>query len=205
MSVLVTKPAPFYFDAEKTFNAVTADGVIDEKFNFKTAATGKYSVVFFYPMDFTFVCPSEIISFNNRLKEFTDRNTTIFSVSIDNPFVHAKWRETPVDEGGIGPVGFTMVSDVKGEIIRAYDVETEAGVALRGSFLIDKEGIVQHQVINNLPLGRNVDEMLRMVDALQFAEKYGEVCPANWKKGEEGMKPDAKGVASYLAQHSTEL
>ncbi|MBN3859436.1 MAG: peroxiredoxin [Neisseriaceae bacterium] len=205
MSVLVTKPAPFFFDSDKTFSAVTADGVIDEKFNFKNAVKGKYAVVFFYPMDFTFVCPSEIIAFDNRFDEFKKRNVEVFSVSIDNPHVHAKWRETPVNEGGIGPVKFTMISDIKGEIIRAYDVETEEGVALRGSFLIDQEGIVQHQVINNLPLGRNVDEMIRMVDALQFAEEYGEVCPANWQKGTEGMKPDAEGVAVYLASHAKEL
>ncbi|QRN41387.1 MAG: redoxin domain-containing protein [Neisseriaceae bacterium] len=205
MSVLVTKPAPFFFDSDKTFSAVTPDGSIDNKFNFKNVRKDKYAVVFFYPMDFTFVCPSEIIAFNNRLDEFKKRNVEVFSVSVDNPYVHVKWRETPVNEGGIGPVGFTMVSDIKGEIIRAYDVETDAGVALRGSFLIDKEGIVQHQVINNLPLGRNVDEMVRMVDALQFTEEFGEVCPANWQKGTDGMKPDTKGVAIYLASHAKDL
>lgn len=205
MSVLVTKPAPFFFDLTKVFLAVTPSGSINDKFNFKTATNDKYAIVFFYPMDFTFVCPSEIIAFNNRIQEFQSRNVEIIAVSIDNPHVHVKWRDTSVNDGGIGPVKFTMVSDIKGEIMCAYDVGTELGVALRGSFLIDKEGIVQHQVVNNLPLGRNVDEIIRMVDALQFAEQHGEVCPANWKKGADGMRPNKEGVASYLANHATEL
>ena len=156
-------------------------------------------------MDFTFVCPSEILAFNNRLDEFKQRNVELISVSIDSQFTHNAWRETPVEKGGIGKVGFTMVADVKGEIIRAYDVESEGGVAFRGSFLIDKNGVVQHQVVNNLPLGRNVDEMLRMIDALQFTEENGEVCPAGWHKGESGMKPNAEGVASYLASNAQKL
>lgn len=205
MSVLVAKPAPFFHDADKTFPAVLGCGSIVDDFNFKKATAGKYAVVFFYPLDFTFVCPSEIIAFNNRLEEFKQRNVELISVSIDSQFTHNAWRNTPVDQGGIGPVGFTMVADVKGEIIRAYDVESEGGVAFRGSFLIDKNGVVQHQVVNNLPLGRDVDEMLRMIDAFQFTEEYGEVCPAGWRKGEAGMKPDADGVASYLADHAQKL
>lgn len=205
MSVLVAKPAPFFHDADKTFPAVLGCGSIVDDFNFKKATAGKYAVVFFYPLDFTFVCPSEIIAFNNRLEEFKQRNVELISVSIDSQFTHNAWRNTPVDQGGIGPVGFTMVADVKGEIIRAYDVESEGGVAFRGSFLIDKNGVVQHQVVNNLPLGRDVDEMLRMIDAFQFTEEYGEVCPAGWRKGKAGMKPDADGVASYLADNAQKL
>ncbi len=205
MSVLVAKPAPFFHDADKTFPAVLGCGSIVDDFNFKKATAGKYAVVFFYPLDFTFVCPSEIIAFNNRLEEFKQRNVELISVSIDSQFTHNAWRNTPVDQGGIGPVGFTMVADVKGEIIRAYDVESADGVAFRGSFLIDKNGVVQHQVVNNLPLGRDVDEMLRMIDAFQFTEEYGEVCPAGWRKGKAGMKPDADGVASYLADNAQKL
>ena len=205
MAVLVAKPAPFFCCDNKTFPAVLGNGEIVEDFNFKKATQGKYAVVFFYPMDFTFVCPSEILAFNNRLAEFKQRNVELISVSIDSQFTHNAWRETPVEKGGIGKVGFTMVADVKGEIIRAFDVESEGGVAFRGSFLIDKNGVVQHQVVNNLPLGRNVDEMLRMIDALQFTEENGEVCPAGWHKGEAGMKPNAEGVASYLASNAQKL
>ena len=205
MAVLVSKAAPFFHDAEKKFNAVLGTGEIVENFSFAEASKGKYAVVFFYPLDFTFVCPSEIIAHNHRLAEFKQRNVEVFSVSIDSQFTHAAWRNTPVNEGGIGQVGFTMVSDVTHEIAKAYDVESAGGVAFRGSFLIDKDGIVQHQVVNNLPLGRNVDEMLRMIDALQFTEEHGEVCPAGWNKGDKGMKADAKGVAEYLSSSADKL
>ena len=193
MSVLVGKQAPDF-----TATAVMADGSI--KPDFKLADyQGKYIVLFFYPLDFTFVCPTELIAFSKRIKEFEDRDVQVIGCSIDSQFTHVAWRNTPVDEGGIGAVAYPLVADVKHEICKAYDVEFEdAGVAYRGSFLIGKDGKVHHQVVNDLPLGRNVDEMLRMIDALQFTEKYGEVCPAGWSKGEEGMKPDAEGVASYL-------
>lgn len=205
MTVLVSKPAPFFHDTDKFFAAVKGDGDIVENFNFKKECSGKYAVVFFYPLDFTFVCPSEIIAFNNRLDEFKKRNVELISVSIDSHFTHAAWRNTPVDRGGIGPVGFSMVSDLNHEIAQAFDVESPDGMAFRGSFLIDKAGVVQHQVVNNLPLGRNVDEMLRMVDALQFTEEFGEVCPAGWSKGSKGMRADAAGVASYLSENATSL
>ncbi len=204
MAVLVSKQAPFFHDS-KVFSAVLGDGSIVDDFSFQAATQGKYAVVFFYPLDFTFVCPSEIIAFNNRLEEFKKRNVELIAVSIDSQFTHAAWRNTPVNAGGIGEVGFTMVADLCHEIAKAYDVESEGGVAFRGSFLIDKDGVVQHQVVNNLPLGRNVDEMLRMVDALQFTEEHGEVCPAGWNKGEKGMKADAAGVASYLAEEADKL
>jgi peroxiredoxin (alkyl hydroperoxide reductase subunit C) len=199
MSILVTKQAP-----EFTAPAVNPCGCIED-FSL-SSLRGKYVVLFFWPLDFTFVCPTEIIAHNRRLQEFRDRGVEIVGVSIDSQFTHFAWRNTPVDQGGIGPVGFTMVADVKHEIARAYGIEhPEAGVALRASFLIDRDGVVQHQVVNNLPLGRNVDEMLRLVDALQFTEQYGEVCPAGWQKGDEGMKPDAGGVADFLSKNAERL
>jgi peroxiredoxin (alkyl hydroperoxide reductase subunit C) len=200
MAVLVGKSAPDF-----TAAAVLGNGQIDNAFNFKKATEGKHAVVFFYPLDFTFVCPSELIAFDHRLEEFTKRGVEVIGVSIDSAFTHSAWRNTPVEKGGIGQVGYTLVADIKHEICKAYDVEAAGGVAFRGSFLIDKAGVVQHQVVNNLPLGRNVDEMIRMVDALQFTEENGEVCPAGWNKGKKGMKPDAAGVASYLAENAKDL
>ncbi len=199
MSVLVTKPAPDF-----VASAVMGDGSIKSDFKLSDLR-GKYVVLFFWPLDFTFVCPTEIIAHNNRAVMFRERGVELVGVSIDSHFTHAAWRNTPVDKGGIGQVSFPMVADIKHEITRAYGIEHPDGVALRGSFLIDRNGIVQHQVVNNLPLGREVDEMLRLVDALQFTEEHGEVCPAGWQKGQSGMKADAAGVADYLAKHSTEL
>ncbi|OGT19004.1 MAG: alkyl hydroperoxide reductase, partial [Gammaproteobacteria bacterium RBG_16_57_12] len=184
MSVLVNKPAPDF-----TAAAVMGDGSIKENFKL-SGLRGKYVVLFFYPLDFTFVCPSEIIAHDHRLKAFKDRKVEVVGVSIDSQFSHFAWRNTPVNKGGIGPVGFPLVADVKHDIARAYDVEHQDGVALRASFLIDRNGVVQAQIVNNLPLGRNVDDMLRLVDALQFTEEHGEVCPAGWNKGDEGMKAD---------------
>ncbi|BAK75560.1 alkyl hydroperoxide reductase/ thiol specific antioxidant/ Mal allergen [Pseudogulbenkiania sp. NH8B] len=205
MAVLVGKQAPFFDCAEKTFAAVQGDGQIVENFNFKNATAGKYAVVFFYPLDFTFVCPSELIAFDHRLEEFKKRNVEVIGVSIDSHFTHAAWRNTPVDKGGIGAVGYTLVADIQHELCKAFDVEADGGVAFRGSFLIDKSGVVQHQVVNNLPLGRNIDEMLRMVDALQFFEENGEVCPAGWSKGKKGMQASPEGVAAYLAENAKDL
>ncbi len=199
MSVLVTKNAPDFEAA-----AVLGNGEIVDNFKL-SSLKGKYVVLFFWPLDFTFVCPTEIIAHNSRLEEFKKRNVEIVGVSIDSQFTHYSWRNTKVEDGGIGEVSFPMVADVKHEITQAYGVEHPAGVALRASFLIDKDGVVQHQTVNNLPLGRNIDEMLRVVDALQFTEEYGEVCPAGWQKGDEGMKDTADGVASYLAKHSSDL
>ncbi len=199
MSVLVTKEAPDF-----TAAAVLADGSIKEDFKLSDLR-GKYVVLFFYPLDFTFVCPTEIIAHDKRLDEFKKRDVEVVAVSIDSQFSHHAWRNTPVNKGGIGEVQFPMVADVNHEITRAYGIEHPASIALRASFLIDKDGNVRHQVVNDLPLGRNVDEMLRVVDALQFHEKHGEVCPAGWQKGEDGMKPTADGVADYLSSHSEEL
>ena len=200
MSVLVGKQAPDF-----TAAAVMPDGSIKGDFKLSDYR-GKYVVLFFYPLDFTFVCPTELIAFSKRIKEFEARDVQVIGCSIDSQYTHIAWRNTPVDEGGIGAVTYPLLADVKHEICQGYDVEFEqAGVAYRGSFLIDKEGKVRHQVVNYLPLGRNVDEMLRMVDALQFTEKYGEVCPAGWNKGDEGMKANAEGVASYLKNQAQNL
>lgn len=200
MSVLVGKKAPDF-----TVPAVLGNGEIVDSFNLASAIKGKYGLVFFYPLDFTFVCPSELIAFDHRLAEFKARNVEVIGVSIDSQFTHAAWRNTPVEKGGIGQVGYTLVADIQHDLCKAFDVEADGGVAFRGSFLIDKAGVVQHQVVNNLPLGRNVDEMIRMVDALQFTEEHGEVCPAGWNKGKKGMKPSAEGVASYLAENAAAL
>jgi peroxiredoxin 2/4 len=199
MSVLVTLKAPDF-----TAPAVMPDGTIEERFNL-SSLRGSYVVLFFWPLDFTFVCPTEIVAHDRRLAQFRERGVQVVGVSIDSQFTHFAWRNTPMAEGGIGPVQFPMVADVKHEITRAYGIEHPDGVALRASFLIDKEGVVQHQVVNNLPLGRDVDEMLRVVDALQFFEQHGDVCPAGWHKGDAGMKPTTEGVSDYLATHGKKL
>ncbi|MEM7673912.1 MAG: peroxiredoxin [Verrucomicrobiota bacterium] len=196
MSVLVNKTAPDF-----TAAAVMGNGIINESFRLSDLR-GKHVALFFWPLDFTFVCPTEIIAHDKKMEAFEAKGVEVVGVSIDSQFSHFAWRNTPVNEGGIGPVRFPMVADVKHEICRAYGIEHEAGVAMRGTFLIDKDGVVQHQVVNNLPLGRSVDELLRMVDALQYFEEHGEVCPANWKSGEEAMAPTAEGVKSYLATNA---
>lgn len=200
MTVLVGKPAPDF-----TAAAVMGNNEIKENFNLTSHIKGKAAVIFFYPLDFTFVCPSELIAFDHRLAEFKNRGIEVIGVSIDSHFTHLAWKNTPIDKGGIGQVGYPLVADIKHEICKAYDVEAEGGVAYRGSFLINKAGIVVHQVVNDLPLGRDIDEMLRMVDALQFFEENGEVCPAGWKKGKAGMNASPEGVAKYLAANAQEL
>jgi peroxiredoxin (alkyl hydroperoxide reductase subunit C) len=194
---LVTKEAPDF----------TADAVMPDN-TFGTiklsSYRGKNVVLFFYPLDFTFVCPSEILAFNKRLADFKTRNCEVIGVSVDSKFTHLAWKNTPVENGGIGDIQYPLVSDLKKEIANEFGVLFEAaGVALRGLFLIDTKGVVRHAVINDLPLGRSVGEALRMVDALQFVETHGDqVCPANWQEGEEAMKPTSEGVASYLAKHA---
>ena len=201
MSVLVGRPAPDF-----TAAAVLGSGEMVDSFTLSEAIKGKKAVLFFYPLDFTFVCPSELLAFDHRMAEFTARGVEVIGVSIDSQFSHNAWRNTPVNQGGIGPVKYTLVADVKHTICQAYDVEhPEAGVAFRGSFLIDEEGNVRHQVVNDLPLGRNVDEMLRMVDALQFHEEHGEVCPAGWQQGKAGMDASPEGVAKYLSENAEQL
>lgn len=200
MSVLVGKQAPDF-----TVPAVLGDGQIVDSFCFSSATSGKYAVVFFYPLDFTFVCPSELIAFDHRIDEFKSRGVVVIGVSIDSHFTHNAWRNTPVNKGGIGPVRYTLAADMTHSICKDYDVESAGGVAFRGSFLIDKSGMVRHQVVNDLPLGRNIDEMIRMIDALQFHEEHGEVCPAGWNKGDSGMNASPSGVAEYLDKHADKL
>jgi peroxiredoxin (alkyl hydroperoxide reductase subunit C) len=198
--MIVTNKAPDF-----TATAVLADGQIVEDFNLYENFGEMGTVLFFYPLDFTFVCPSEIIAFSHRIEEFKSRGINVIGVSVDSQFSHFAWRETPVEKGGIGRIKFPLVADLNKQIARDFDVLLNDSVALRGSFLIGIDGTVRHAVINDLPLGRNVDEMLRMVDAMLFTNEYGEVCPAGWNKGDEGMKASTDGVAEYLAKHSQEL
>ncbi|WP_456383006.1 redoxin domain-containing protein [Hydrogenimonas sp.] len=198
--MLVTKKAPDF-----TANAVLGNNEIVDNFNLYENFGEKGTVLFFYPLDFTFVCPSEIIAFDHRLDEFTSRGVNVIGCSVDSHFTHLAWKNTPVEEGGIGQVRYPLVADLTKQIAADYDVLLDDGVALRGSFLIDTDGTIRHAVINDLPLGRNIDEMLRMIDAMHFTNEHGEVCPAGWHKGEEGMKADPKGVAEYLAKHAEEL
>ena len=195
MCALVAKEAP-NFKAQAVLEKNTIEEL--ELSSYK----GKYVVLFFYPLDFTFVCPSEIIAFDKKLDKFREKNAEVIGVSVDSQYTHYAWKNTPVEQGGIGQVRYPLVADLDKSIARSYGVLLDESVALRGLFLIDKEGIVRHELVNDLPLGRNVDEALRMLGALQFVEKNGEVCPANWREGEEGMKPDAAGVADYLAKHA---
>ncbi len=199
--MLVCKKAPDF-----TAAAVLADGSIKKDYTLSEALRGKYGLLFTYPLNFTFVCPTELIAFNKRIAEFKQRNVEVIGLSIDSEYSHLAWRNTPVEKGGIGPVQYTLVADVKHEIVKAYGVELpEAGIALRGTFLIDKQGIIRSININDAPLGRNVDEILRLVDALQYHEAHGEVCPAGWVKGRAALKASSEGVASYLAANAEEL
>lgn len=196
MSLIVTNPAPDF-----SATAVMPDNSFNEEFKLSDYR-GQYVLLFFYPLDFTFVCPSEILAFDKAVAQFAENNCQIVGVSIDSHFSHLAWKNTKVNDGGIGNIQFPLVSDLDKNISKEYEVLLDSGIALRGLFLIDKEGIVRHQVVNDLPLGRSVNEALRMLHALQFTEKYGEVCPANWQQGEEAMKPTAEGVAAYLtARH----
>ena len=198
--MLVTNKAPDF-----TATAVLGDNQIVDNFNLYENFGSKGTVLFFYPLDFTFVCPSEIIAFDKRLEEFKNRGINVIGASIDSQFSHFAWKNTPVNQGGIGQVRFPLVADITKQISRDYDVLFKDGVALRGSFLIDKDGTVRHAVINDLPLGRNIDEMLRMIDTMLFTNEYGEVCPAGWQKGDKGMTASTEGVADYLAHNSDKL
>ena len=201
MSVLVGKQAPDF-----TVAAVLGNGEIVQDFNLAKAIKGKYALVFFYPLDFSFVCPSELIALDHRMADFKARKVEVVAVSIDSHFTHNAWRNTPINHGGIGKVQYTMAADIKHDICKAYDVETAGGLAYRGAFLIDSKGVVRSQIVNDLPLGRDMDELLRLIDALQFTEEHGgEVCPANWKKGEKGMTASIAGVAKYLSENASKL
>lgn len=200
MGVLVGKEAPDF-----TAAAVMPDNSINDKFNLKSHIKGKIGILFFWPLDFTFVCPSEIIAFDNRMDQFKKLGAEVIGISVDSHFTHLAWKNTPVDKGGIGQVKFPMVADLTKSIARDYDVLLNDAIAFRGTFMIDKKGVVRHQLINDLPLGRNVDEALRLIEALNFTEEHGEVCPAGWQKGQSGMKPNAEGVATYLKEHAKAL
>jgi peroxiredoxin (alkyl hydroperoxide reductase subunit C) len=195
---LVQKPAPD-FTAEAVFPNGEASNLTLSSYK------GKYVVLFFYPFDFTFVCPTEILAFSNHIEEFKKRNVEVIGASIDSAHVHRAWRNTKIEEGGIGKIAYPLVADVNKDIARSFGVLLEGGMALRGTFLIDKNGVVRQETINDLPLGRSVEETLRLVDALQHTEEHGEVCPAGWNKGKTAMKADPTGVASYLAENATKL
>lgn len=207
MGVLVGKKAPDF-----TTQAVLGDGSIVGDYSFAKATKGKYAVVFFYPLDFTFVCPSEIIAMDHRNAQLKELGVEVVGVSIDSHFTHNAWRNTPVDQGGIGKLSYTLAADMDHSIAKAYGIESDGGdsyyppgVAMRATFVIDQKGIVRSQIVNDEPIGRNMDEVVRVVEALQFFEKNGQVCPAGWKKGDEGMRNTPEGVAQYLAANAAKL
>lgn len=201
MSVLVGRNAPDF-----TVPALLGGGTIVNSYNFHEAIKGQYGLLFFYPLDFTFVCPSELIALDKRMADFKSRGIEVVAVSIDSHFTHNAWTNTPVNEGGIGKVAYTMAADIKHSIAQSYGVEhPEAGVALRAAFMIDKQGKVRSQIVNDLPIGRNMDEILRIFDAIIFTDAHGEVCPAGWKSGDKGMKASPAGVKDYLAEHAVNL
>jgi peroxiredoxin 2/4 len=200
MGVLVGKPAPDFDVA-----AVLGTGQIVDSYKRSEAMAGKYGLVFFYPLDFTFVCPSELIALDHRMEKFRELGVEVVAVSIDSQFTHNAWRNTAIKDGGIGAVTYTMAADINHDICRAYDVESAGGVAYRGAFLIDPSGMVRSQLVNDLPLGRNIDELIRLVEALQFTDQHGEVCPAGWNKGDKGMNASPAGVAAYLAENAAAL
>ncbi|MCD6039162.1 MAG: tsaA [Gammaproteobacteria bacterium] len=201
MSTLVGRKAPDFVAA-----TVLANGEIDDNFQLSEVIKDKYAYIFFYPLDFTFVCPSELIALDNRIDEFNNRNTVVIGISIDSQFTHIAWRKTPRNQGGIGAVRYPLVADVNHHICQSYGVEhPTAHIALRAALLIDSKGIIRSVGVNDLPLGRNIDEMIRLIDALQFHEKHGEVCPAGWNKGDIGIKPTEEGIANFLSIKAEEL
>ena len=200
MSFLIGKKAPDFKAV-----AVMGDSLVNENFVLSKFLSGKKGIIFFYPLDFTFVCPSEIIAFDKKLEEFKKKNTEIIGISIDSHFSHLAYKNTTINNGGIGNIKYPLVSDITKDISRSYDVLINQSIALRGTFLIDENFVIRHQVVNDLPLGRSVDEALRMVDALDFHQKHGEVCPANWKPGKATIKPDTEGIKNYLSENSDEI
>lgn len=207
MSILVGKKAPDF-----TTQAVLANGEVVDNYNLSENIAGKYGVVFFYPLDFTFVCPSELISMNNRMDQLKALNAEVVGISIDSHWTHNAWRNTPVNEGGIGPVAYTLAADMNHSICQAYGIESDggdsyypAGAAMRATFIIDENGFVRHQVVNDEPIGRNMDEVVRVIEALQFFKEHGQVCPAGWQKGDQGMTNTPDGVASYLSGNAEKL
>ncbi|MFK8040612.1 MAG: peroxiredoxin [Rickettsiaceae bacterium] len=200
MTVFIGKEA-----SDFTTKAIMPDNSISNNFHLRQYIKGCYGVIFFYPLNFTFVCPSEIIAFNNRIGEFTEKNAKIIAVSVDSHFSHLAWKNTRHEDGGVGNVQIPMISDIKKQIASDYNVLTEDGVSLRGTFIIDNNFVLRHIYINDLPIGRNVDETLRVIDAIQFHDLHGDVCPAGWAKGKDAMNPSSKGVADYLASNAEDL
>lgn len=196
---LVQKPAPDF-----TAEAVLANGET-QNVSLSQFKDKSYVVLFFYPFDFTFVCPTEILAFSNKIEEFKKRGVEVLGCSIDSAHVHRAWRNTKTEDGGIGPIGYSLIADVDKNIARSYGVLLDGGMALRGTFLIDKKGVVRQETVNDLPLGRSVEETLRLVDALQYTEQHGEVCPAGWNKGKQGMKANPTGVAAFLKENAAKL
>lgn len=199
VGTLVGKKVPNF-----TANAVMADNDI-QQLNLKEYLNGSYGWIFFWPLDFTFVCPSEIIAHDHRMKQFEEKGVKVVGISIDSQYTHLAWKNTSQDEGGLGQVQFPMVADIRGKIAKKFGILSGGGVAFRASFLVDQNGVVRHAMVNDLPLGRNVDEALRLIDALQFTEEHGEVCPAGWQAGDEGMKGTPEGVKEYLAKNAGKL
>ncbi|MGL9733250.1 MAG: peroxiredoxin [Wolbachia sp.] len=197
---LVTKSA-----IDFTAPAVLSDGKIVENFCLSKHVKDKYAVLFFYPLNFTFVCPTELISFSNKIEDFSKRDVEVIGVSVDSKFSHHRWRETSISDGGIGEISYTLVSDIKKFISRDYGVLHDDSIALRATFIIDDQFVVRHQSINDLPLGRNIDEFIRIIDAIRHNKEYGEVCPAGWKKGKSAMQASDEGVADYLNSYSEQL
>lgn len=201
MTILTGRKAPDFTSA-----AVLANGDIINNFNLAEQIRNKHAVIFFYPLDFTFVCPSELIALDNRMDAFNERQTVVIGISIDSQFTHNAWRKTSINEGGIGAVRYPLIADINHEICQAYGIEHPIDkIALRAAFIIDRNGIVRSQIVNDLPIGRNIDELLRLIDAVQFHEKHGEVCPAGWNKGKNGIKPNEKGIADFLSTEATDL
>lgn len=200
MQVFVGKSA-----ADFTAKAVMPDNSIEYDFSLKQYVRGHKCVLFFYPLDFTFVCPSEIIAFNNRVGEFSERGTKLLSISVDSHFSHLAWKNTPYNKGGVGNIQFPMISDMNKEISRSYNVLNDDGISMRGTFIIDEHFVLRHLLVNDLPIGRNVNETLRVIDAIIHHDANGEVCPAGWHKGEEGITASQKGVSDYLASNADKL
>jgi len=201
MSILVGRQAPDF-----TAAAVLKNGEIVQQFHLYSAIKNKYALILFYPLDFTFVCPSELIALNKRMDAFRERGVEVVAISVDSHFTHHAWRNTPIDKGGIGAVEYTLVADINHAICQSYGVEHPvAGIAFRGTFIVDPKGIVRSEIVNDLPIGRNIDEFLRIIDAIQYTEEHGEVCPAGWHKGQRGMVATPAGVANYLAENAKTL
>ncbi len=198
--MLVTKKAPNFIA-----DAILPNGEIITNLNFKEYIYHQKTIIFFWPLDFTFICPTELITLNNKFNLFLEKNTKILGISVDSIYTHLKWRNTSYKNGGIGPILFPMISDLKKEIISLYDIQHISGVALRATFIIDKHRIIRHQSINDLDIGRNINEILRIIDALDHIQKHNKVCPAQWEKGKTSITPNTEGIKQYLTDNINDL